>query len=75
MIASALKKLLMSVHFRRRSSVEAQLAQNYDRFLRGRQFACMTYEHFWGTGAFEAQQADLLNVRLQNDDIQDFDTI
>ena len=76
MIASALKKLLTSVHFRSRVSVEAQCAQIYDRFLRGRQIAHMIYEHFRATGAFDAQQgqSDLRNVRLQNDDVQDCDT-
>ena len=74
-IASALKKLLTSVHFRGRVSVEAQRAQKYDRFLRGRQIVYMIYEHFWATGAFEAQQgqSDLFNVRLKNDDVQDYD--
>ena len=35
MIASALKKLLTSVHFQIRVGVEEQRAQKYDRFLRG----------------------------------------
>ena len=35
-IASALKKLLTSVHFRKKVSVEEQRAQKYDRFLRGK---------------------------------------
>ena len=38
-IASALKKIITSVHFRRRVSVEGQRAQKYDRFLRGKQIA------------------------------------
>ena len=47
MIASAFKKLLdKHVHFRRRVSVEEQRAQKYHRFLRGRQIACVIYEHF-----------------------------
>ena len=33
MIASALKEVLTSVHFRKRASVEEQRAQKYDRFL------------------------------------------
>ena len=35
----------------------------------------MIYEHFRATGAYEAVQglSDLFNVRLQNDDVQDFD--
>ena len=39
MIASALKKLLTHVHFRKRVSVEEHRAQKYDRFLRGREIA------------------------------------
>ena len=35
-IASALKQILTSVHFRRRARIEEQRAQQYDRFLRGR---------------------------------------
>ena len=75
-IASALKKLLTSVHFRRRISVEGQRAQKDDRFSRGRQIAYMIYEHFRATGAFEALQglSDTFNIHLQNDDVQDFDT-
>ena len=35
----------------------------------------MIYEHFRATGAYEAVQglSDLFNIRLQNDDVQDFD--
>ena len=46
MIASALKKFLMHVHFRKRVSVEEQRAQKDDRFSRGRQIAYMIYELF-----------------------------
>ena len=76
MMASALKKLLNShVHFRKRVSVKEQRAQKHDRFLRGRQIAHMIHEHFRATGAYEAVQgpSDLINRRLQNDDVQDFD--
>ena len=55
MIASALKKLI-NTHstFRKRASVEEQRAQNSDRFFfRGRQIACMIYEYFRATGAYE----------------------
>ena len=65
-IASALKKLLTSVHFRKRVSVEEQRAQKYDPFLRGRQIAYIIYEHFRATGAYEAVQRQ---IRLQNDDV------
>ena len=57
MSAPALKRLLdKHVHFRRRASVEEQRAQKYDRFLRGRQIACMICEHYRATGAYEAVQ-------------------
>ena len=75
-IASALKKLLNThVHFRKRASVEGQLDQKYDRFLRVRQIAYMIYEHFRATGVYEAVQglSDLFNIHMQNDDVQDFD--
>ena len=76
MIASALKRLLdKHVHFRKRVSVEEQRAQKYHRFLGGRQIAYMIHEHFRATGAYEAVQGlpDLFSIRLQNDDVQDFD--
>ena len=59
----------------KRVSVEEQRFQKDDRFLRGRQTAYMTYEHFRANGAYDAVQglSDLFNVRLQNDDVQDFD--
>ena len=75
-IASALKKLLNThVHFRKRASVEEQLDQTYDRFLRVRQVAYMIHEHFRATGVYEAVQglSDLFNIHMQNDDVQDFD--
>ena len=65
MITSALKKLLdKHVRFRRRGSVQEQRAQKYDRFLRGRQIACMICEHFRATRAYEAVQglSDLSNM-------------
>ena len=76
MIESALKRLLdKHIHFRKRVSVEEQRAQKFDRFLRGRQIAYIIHEHFCATGAFEAVQrlSDLFSIRLQNDDVQDFD--
>ena len=75
-IASALKKFISSVHFRRKVSVEEQRAQKYNRFLRGRQIAHMIYEYIRATGAFEAVQglSDLFRIRLQDDGVQDVDT-
>ena len=75
-IAFALKKLITNVHFRRRVSTEELRAQKYDRLLRGRQIAFMICEYVRSTGAYDAVQglSDLLNVRLHNDEVQDFDT-
>ena len=56
MIASALKKLLTHVHFRKRVSVQEQRAQKDDRFSRGMQIAYMKNEHCRATGAHEAVQ-------------------
>ena len=64
-IASALKKILTSVHFRRRVSVEDQRAWKNDRFFQGRQIAYMIYEYFghqslWsGTGTVRSGQKTL----------------
>ena len=75
-IASALNKLLTSVHFRKIVSVDEQGAQKDDRFLRLRQIAHMICEHFRATAAYEAVQglSDLFSIRLQNNDVQNFDT-
>ena len=56
-------------------SVEEQRPQKCDRFSRVRQTAHMICEYFRATGAYEAVQAlfDLFKMRLQNDDVQDFD--
>ena len=42
----------------------------------GRQIAHMIYEYSRATGGYEAVQglSDLVNFRLQDDDVQDFDT-
>ena len=75
-IASSLKKLITNVHFRRRVSIEELRAPMFDRLLRGRQIAFMIYEYFRSTGAHDVAQvlSDLFDVRLHNDDVQDFDT-
>ena len=56
--------------------MEEQTAQKYERFLRGRQTACMICDHFRATGAPDAflDLSDLFNVSLQGGDIQDVDT-
>ena len=53
-IASALKRIISNQYFRRRINVEEQKTQAQDSFLRGRQIAYMTEEHFRATGAHEA---------------------
>ena len=75
-IASALKRSITNQYFRRRINVEEQHAHEYNRFLRGRQIACIIYQHFRAIGAHEAALdiSDLFNVSLQGDDIQDFET-
>ena len=75
-IASALRKIIFNTSVKRRVSVEELRAQKQYRFLQGRQIAYMIYEHFRATGAYDAAQglSGLFNVRLQHDDVQDFDT-
>ena len=43
-IASALNKIIHNSHFKRRISLEEQMAQKQDRFLRGRQIAYLIYD-------------------------------
>ena len=61
---------------RRRIRLEEQKAQKQDRFLRGRQIACLIYDHFRVTGANDSVEnyADLFTIGLRNDDIQEFDS-
>ena len=74
-IASALNKIIHNSHFRR-ISLEEQKAQKQDRFLRGRQIAYLIYNNFRVTGIQDSVEncADLFAIRLQNDDIQEFDS-
>ena len=75
-IACAMMRIITNPYFRRKTNVEEQHAQKYDRFLRGRQKAEMIYEHVRAVGALDAALglSDLFDVSLQSDDIQDFDT-
>ena len=43
-IASALNKIFQNSFFKKKVSLEEQEAQKEDRFLRGRQIACMIYD-------------------------------
>ena len=75
-IASALNKIIQNARFKKKVSLEEMKAHKEDRFLRGRQIACLIYEHFRVTGANDSVEnyADLFTVVLQNDNIQEFDT-
>ena len=75
-IASALNRIIHNTQFKRKVSLEEQKAQKEDRFLRGRQIACLIYEYFRVTGANDSVEnyADLFTVVLRNDDNQEFDS-
>ena len=54
MMASALKRRYdKQTHFRKKISVEEQRAQKDNRFLRGRQIACLINEYFRPTGSYD----------------------
>ena len=75
-IASALNKIIHNTRFKKKISLEEQKAHKEDRFLRGRQIACLIYEYFQVTGANDSVEnyADLFTISLRNDDIQEFDS-
>ena len=75
-IASAMNRIIQNTRFKRKVSLEEQKAQKDDRFLRGRQIACLFYQYFRVTGANDSvdNHADLFAVVLRNDDIQEFDS-
>ena len=75
-IASALNRIIHNSHFKRRVSLEEQLAQKQDRFVPGRQIADLIYEYFRVTGADGSVEnfANLFTIGLRNDDIQDTDS-
>ena len=74
--ASALNRIIHNPHFKRGVSLEEQKAQKEDRFLRGRQIACLIYEQFRVTGTDNSVEnyTDLFSIVLRNDDIQEFDS-
>ena len=45
-IASPLNRITHNTQFKRKVSLEEIKAQKEDRFLRGRQIACLIYEYF-----------------------------
>ena len=75
-IASALNYIIQSSYFKKMVSLEEQIAQKEDRFLRGWQIACLIYDYFRVTGAHDTilDYADLFSTTLRNDDVQKFDT-
>ena len=76
MMAAALKKCYdKQTHFRKKIRVEEQKAQKNDRFIRGDKIAYFMYDYFRTTGSYDEIQglSGLFNIRLENDDIQDFD--
>ena len=62
-------------HFRKKINVEEQRAQKDNRFLRGRQIAHLIYEYFRPTGSYDEFQglSGLFCIKLENDDVRDFD--
>ena len=50
-IASALNRVIHNTQFKRKVSLEKQKATKEERFLGGRQIACLIYEYFRVTGA------------------------
>ena len=62
-------------HFRKKISVEEQRAQKDNRLLRGRHIACLIYEDFRPTGSYDETQepSGLFSIKLEDDDMQDFD--
>ena len=76
MMAAALKRCYdKQTHFQKKISVEERRAQKDDRFLRGRQIDYLIYEYFRPTGSYYEIQglSGLFSIKLENDDIQDFD--
>ena len=69
-IASALNKIIHNSHFKRRTSLEEQKAQ--DHFFHSRQIAYLIYEYFANDSV--ENYADLFTVGLLNDDIQEFNS-
>ena len=75
-IASALNKIIIFSHFKRRINLEEQKTQKQDSFLRGRQIAYLIYDCFRVTRVNDSVEnhTDLFTINLRNDDIQEFDS-
>ena len=70
-IASAQNKIIQNSNFKEKVSLEEQKAQKEDRFLRGRQIACMIDDFFQVADARDTvlDYADLFTITLCNDDV------
>ena len=70
--ASALKKIISSVHYQKESQCRRATCSTYDRFLRGRQIVYMIHKHCQSTGTYDTAQclSDLFGTCLQNDNVQ-----
>ena len=71
-IASTLNKIIQNNRFKKKVSLEENKAHKEDRFLRGRQIACLIYEYFRVIGANDSVEnfADLFTVvQVPPDDI------
>ena len=70
--ATAFKNILEDSSFKKRVFLEEQKAQKDNGFRRGRQNACLIYEHFRVTSTNESilDFLDLLSVTLTGDDVQ-----
>ena len=76
MMASTLKRCYdKQTHLRKKISVEEQRAQKDNRFLRRRQIAHLIMNTFRPTGSYDEIPglSGLFSIKLENDDIQDFD--
>ena len=76
MMAAALKRCdEKHTHFRKKISVKEQRAQKDNRFLRERQISYLVHEYFRPAGSKDEIQglSGLFSIKLENDDIQDYD--
>ena len=70
-VASALNKIIQNSLFKTKVSLEEQIDQKEDRFLRGRQIAFMIYDYFRVIGAHDTvlDYAVLFSVILRDDNV------
>ena len=62
-IPSSLQKIIQNSNFKKRVNLAGQKAQLDDRFLRGRQIACMIYECFRVVGAHDGDSSSSAAVK------------